>query len=54
MEKIKYIKQDLKRNYYPRFHYSKTFFEKRGYKVIKEQHVERQGIVLENFLMEKK
>ena len=29
------------------------FFEKRGYKVVKEQQVERQGIYLINFCMEK-
>ncbi|ACD22692.1 GNAT family N-acetyltransferase [Clostridium botulinum] len=33
---------------------ARPFFEKRGYKVIKEQQVERQGIVLANFVMEKK
>lgn len=27
------------------------FFEKRGYKVVKEQRVERQGIILTNFVM---
>lgn len=32
---------------------ARPFFEKRGYTVIKEQHVERQGIVLVNFVMEK-
>ncbi|MBD5539835.1 MAG: GNAT family N-acetyltransferase [Lachnospiraceae bacterium] len=32
---------------------ARPFFEKRGYKVIKEQQVERQGIILENFIMEK-
>lgn len=32
---------------------SKPFFEKRGYKVIKKQQVERQGIFLTNFVMEK-
>lgn len=32
---------------------AKPFFEKRGYKVIKEQQVERQGIILTNFVMEK-
>lgn len=32
---------------------AKTFFEKRGYKVIKKQEVERQGIFLTNFVMEK-
>lgn len=29
------------------------FFEARGYRVIKEQQVERQGIFLKNFVMEK-
>lgn len=32
---------------------AKPFFEKRGYKVVKEQQVERQGIALTNFVMEK-
>lgn len=32
---------------------AKPFFEKRGYRVIKEQQVERQGIFLTNFIMEK-
>lgn len=32
---------------------AKPFFEKRGYKVVKEQQVERQGIFLTNFRMEK-
>ena len=32
---------------------AKPFFEKRGYKVIKEQSVERQGVFLTNFVMEK-
>ena len=32
---------------------AKPFFEKRGNKVIKEQKVERQGIFLTNFVMEK-
>lgn len=32
---------------------AKPFFEKRGYKVIKEQRVERQGIFLTNFIMKK-
>lgn len=32
---------------------ARPFFEKRGYKVIKEQLVERQGIFLTNFVMEK-
>ena len=30
---------------------AKPFFEKRGYKVVKEQQVERQGIFLTNFVM---
>ncbi len=30
---------------------AKPFFEKRGYKVIKEQQVKRQGVELTNFLM---
>lgn len=32
---------------------AKPFFEKRSYKVVKEQQVERQGIYLINFCMEK-
>lgn len=32
---------------------AKPFFEKRGYKVIKKQTVERQGIILINFYMKK-
>lgn len=32
---------------------AKPFFEKRGYKVIKEQKVERQGRFLTNYVMEK-
>ena len=32
---------------------ARPFFEKRGYQVIKEQQVERQGIFLTNFVMEK-
>ena len=32
---------------------ARPFFEKRGFKVIKEQSVERQGIFLTNFVMEK-
>ena len=32
---------------------ARPFFEKRGYRVIKEQQVERQGILLQNFIMEK-
>lgn len=30
---------------------ARPFFEKRGYKVVKEQRVERQGIFLTNFVM---
>lgn len=30
---------------------AKPFFEKRGYKVIREQQVERRGIMLTNFVM---
>lgn len=33
---------------------AKPFFEKRGYKIVKEQQVERQGIFLTNYMMEKK
>lgn len=32
---------------------AKPFFESRGYKVIKEQQVERQGTFLTNYVMEK-
>ena len=32
---------------------ARPFFEKRGYRVIKEQQVVRQGIALKNFIMEK-
>ena len=32
----------------------RPFFEKRGYRVVKEQQVERQGILLTNYVMEKK
>lgn len=32
---------------------AKPFFEKRGYKVVKEQQVERKGIFLTNFCMKK-
>lgn len=32
---------------------AKPFFAKRGYKIIKEQQVERKGIFLTNFVMEK-
>lgn len=31
---------------------AKPFFEKRGYKVVKEQIVERDGIFLKNYIME--
>lgn len=30
---------------------AKGFFEKRGYKVVKEQQVERKGVLLTNFIM---
>ena len=30
---------------------ARPFFEKRGYQVVKEQQVERQGILLTNFVM---
>lgn len=32
---------------------ARPFFEKRGYKIVKEQQVERQGVFLANFVMEK-
>lgn len=32
---------------------AKPFFEKRGYKVIKEQQVERKGVLLTNYIMKK-
>lgn len=32
---------------------AKPFFEKRGYKVVKEQKIERQGVFLTNFIMVK-
>lgn len=32
---------------------ARPFFEERGYKVIKEQKVERSGVLLTNFVMEK-
>lgn len=32
---------------------ARLFFENRGYVVVKEQQVERQGILLKNFVMEK-
>ena len=33
---------------------ARPFFEKRGYRVVKEQQVERQGIFLTNFVMERR
>lgn len=33
---------------------AKPFFEKRGYQVVKKQQVERQGIFLTNYVMEKR
>ncbi|NFI95029.1 GNAT family N-acetyltransferase [Clostridium botulinum] len=32
---------------------ARPFFEKRGYRVLKEQQVEREGIILLNYVMEK-
>ena len=32
---------------------ARPFFEKRGYKVVREQQVERHGVLLTNFVMEK-
>lgn len=32
---------------------AKPFFEKRGYVAVKEQHVERKGVLLTNYVMEK-
>ena len=32
---------------------ARPFFEKRGYRIVREQRVERQGLVLVNFVMEK-
>lgn len=32
---------------------ARPFFEERGYKVVKEQKVERSGVLLTNFVMEK-
>ncbi len=32
---------------------AKPFFEKRGYRVVKEQQVERKGVMLTNYIMEK-
>ena len=33
---------------------ARPFFEERGYQVVREQQVERRGILLTNFVMEKK
>lgn len=33
---------------------AKPFFEKRGYHTVKEQQVERKGVLLTNYVMEKK
>ena len=33
---------------------ARPFFEKRGYKLVKEQQIERQGIFLTNYVMIKK
>lgn len=33
---------------------ARPFFEKRGYRVVKEQQVKRRGILLTNYVMEKK
>ncbi len=33
---------------------ARTFFEKRKFKVMKQQQIERKGIVLTNFIMEKR
>jgi len=32
---------------------AKPFFESRGYRVIKEQQVERKGVILTNYVMKK-
>ncbi|NBI72470.1 GNAT family N-acetyltransferase [Clostridiaceae bacterium] len=32
---------------------ARPFFEKRGYRTVKEQRVERRGVLLTNFVMEK-
>ena len=32
---------------------AKPFFQKRGYRIVREQHILRQGITLTNFVMEK-
>ena len=33
---------------------AKPFFEKRGYRAVREQQVERRGVLLTNFVMERK
>lgn len=33
---------------------AKPFFEKRGYQVVREQYVERKGLLLKNYLMKKR
>ena len=33
---------------------ARPFFENRGYQVVREQQVERQGVFLTNYVMEKK
>lgn len=32
---------------------ARTFFEARGYRVVRQQQVERQSVALTNFVMEK-
>lgn len=32
---------------------AKPFFERRGYRVVREQQIERNGVILTNFAMEK-
>ena len=32
---------------------ARPFFEARGYRVVRQQQVERQGVALTNFVMEK-
>ena len=32
---------------------ARPFFERRGWRVVKEQRVERRGVALTNFVMEK-
>lgn len=33
---------------------ARPFFEKRGYRVVREQQVERRGVLLTNYVMEKR